>query len=250
MNYSTALAALGYRYEIGDGVEQNYTKALALFRRAGDNGFAQGYFYIGEYYRAGLSVAVDHTKALKYFHKAAALGSGIALDEIGSCYLSGIGVEVDEAEAVNWYRKAAEKGLDYSQQTLGNLYWTGRGIEVDLTEAMVWIEKSAAQGNVSAKLSKAAFLLGCADNVIRETDVAFKLTEEVYLLAEESREKASHARACNLLGHCYFNGYGCEADEKKAMDLLCDASDNGDGVFGVTPVQRLFPSACQLNHAK
>ena len=78
LNDKDACCRLGLRYYKGQGVEQDYTRAVELFR------------------------------------KAAEQGNGYAMRLLGDCYRSGCGVEKDCAQAVEWYRKAAELGHKYA----------------------------------------------------------------------------------------------------------------------------------------
>ena len=68
---SSAQNSLGYRYQYGQGVSQNYVEAV------------------------------------KWYRKAAEQGNSIAQDNLGNMYYNGKGVSQDYVEAVKWYRKAA-----------------------------------------------------------------------------------------------------------------------------------------------
>ena len=98
LNDKDACCRLGLRYYKGQGVEQDYTRAVELFR------------------------------------KAAEQGNGYAMRLLGDCYRSGCGVEKDCAQAVEWYRKAAELGDKYAYCWLGNSYYNGNGVEQDDTK--------------------------------------------------------------------------------------------------------------------
>ena len=65
---------LGYAYEKGEGVEQDYAQAVFWYRKAAEQGYA------------------------------------MAQNNMGIMYDNGRGVDQDYDQAVNWYRKAAEQG--------------------------------------------------------------------------------------------------------------------------------------------
>jgi TPR repeat protein len=66
--------------------------------------------YLGFMFEYGKGVPQDYAEALKWLHKAAEQGDTSAMDSLASMYRYGEGVTQDYAEAVKWYRKAAELG--------------------------------------------------------------------------------------------------------------------------------------------
>jgi len=76
---------------------------------------------VGVYYSDGLDkYPLDHAKALELWHRAAELGYAEAYTSIGYAYKNGEGVEVDEKKAVHYYERAAVKGSTIARQNLGN----------------------------------------------------------------------------------------------------------------------------------
>ena len=65
---------------------------------------------IGWMYDEGNGVAQNYSEALKWYKKAADLGNDSAMYNIGSMYENGRGVIRNKSEAVKWYEKAAAKG--------------------------------------------------------------------------------------------------------------------------------------------
>jgi len=67
-----AILNLGCYYEQGaNGYPQDYTKALELYHRAAELGYAGAYTNIGYSYSIGLGVEVDEKKATHYYELAA-----------------------------------------------------------------------------------------------------------------------------------------------------------------------------------
>ena len=65
---------------------------------------------IGWLYEEGKGVAQDFRKALKWYRKGASLGNAAAENGLAGMYRDGKGVPKDLKKAVEWYRKAAAHG--------------------------------------------------------------------------------------------------------------------------------------------
>jgi uncharacterized protein len=61
---------LGWLYQNGQGVVQDYTKACDLFQKAADAGNTDAMSNLGALYRDGLGFAQDYDKAREWFQKA------------------------------------------------------------------------------------------------------------------------------------------------------------------------------------
>ena len=61
-------------------------------------------------YSNGQGVEQDYKKAVEWYRKAAEQGHADAQNNLGFMYYTGQGVEQDYKKAVEWYRKAAEQG--------------------------------------------------------------------------------------------------------------------------------------------
>ena len=146
-----AMNDIGVMYEKGQGVTKDYAEALKWFRKAAEQGHANGQNNLGFMYEMGYGVTKDYAEALKWFRKAAEQGYARGQCNLGYMYDMGYGVTQDYAEAVKWYRKAAEQGNAIAQYNLGQNYRLGRGVSVDLTQAKYWYEKAAEQGDEDAK---------------------------------------------------------------------------------------------------
>jgi len=74
------MACLGDCHLTGEGVEQNYLKAIELFRRAADLGEPNATFNLGMCYLRGLGVREpDRNKAFALFQRAKELGQPLAI---------------------------------------------------------------------------------------------------------------------------------------------------------------------------
>lgn len=151
MGNAWAQQLLGYAYENGLGVLQDYHEAMKWYRRAAEQGNARAQFLLGYGYRWGHGVAQDYEEAVKWFQKSAEKGDIYAQFNLGVCYAYGTGVAQDYAEAVKWYRRGAEKGSAPCQYNLGMCYYKGNGVPQDDVEAFKWWKKAADQGDADAQ---------------------------------------------------------------------------------------------------
>jgi TPR repeat protein len=129
---------LGWRYQNGEGVPQDYAAAFGWYRKAADQGFAPAETNIGYMYEFGQGVAQDYAVALEWYRKASEQGERNAQLNIGWMYESGLGVTQDYSVAADWYRKAADQGLGLAQYALGAMYENGRGVSKDYAQAYQW----------------------------------------------------------------------------------------------------------------
>ena len=106
--------------------------------------------YLGVYYKKGQGVKQDYSRAVEWYEKAASQGHVGAQSNLGVCYDNGQGVEQDYSRAVEWYEKAASQGHVGAQSNLGVCYKNGQGVKQDYSRAVEWWEKAASQGHESA----------------------------------------------------------------------------------------------------
>ena len=65
---------LGFLYQFGQGVPQDYERAVMWYRKAADQGYANGQFYLGFMYSIGLGVTRNIAQGNMWFNLAAAQG--------------------------------------------------------------------------------------------------------------------------------------------------------------------------------
>ena len=73
---------------------------------------------IGFMYVWGQGVAQDYRKALDWFRVAAEKGNGAAMNNLGELYAKGQGVTKDCNVAQEWLGKAAKAGVEVAKQHL------------------------------------------------------------------------------------------------------------------------------------
>jgi hypothetical protein len=72
-------------------------------------------------YEQGKGLPQDFTEAVAWYRKAADQGFARAQDDLGYMYLEGKGVWRDYSEAARWYRKAAKQGDEYALRALDSM---------------------------------------------------------------------------------------------------------------------------------
>lgn len=137
---------LGNLYFEGDGVIQDYNKAIELFKKSAEQGCADASCILGYIYNEGEGVEKDYETAIKWFTKAAELGDPRGQFALGSCYDEGEGVPQDAVKAVEFYKLAAEQGDALSQCALGICYRDGKGVAQNMAKAFEYWKLAAEQG--------------------------------------------------------------------------------------------------------
>ena len=142
-----AMNNLGGHYYGGDrGFEQNFKKAVELYKMAADNGNRQAQENLGYCYYCGRDMEVDYEKAFHYFALGAFDGHLISLYKIGDMYLNGYYVKKNEREAFLIYKHCIDvlhgKEDEYIvsgpvRLRLGDMYLNGIGTEKNAEAALV-----------------------------------------------------------------------------------------------------------------
>jgi hypothetical protein len=103
---------LARSYHCGHGVLRDQEKAIALYRRSAEMGYAEA--------QSSLAVCLpnDDEEATKWYIAAAEQGEEEALCVVVQMYQDGDGVKQDHAEAARLLRKAAARGVEYAREEL------------------------------------------------------------------------------------------------------------------------------------
>ena len=109
-----------------------------------EQGDVQAQYILGYMYNEGLGVRQDYAEALRWYRMAAEQGHVKAQHNLGLMYKRGQGVAQDDTEAVNWFRMAAEQSDARAQNNLGRMYDEGRGVEQDYVQALMWFNLAAS----------------------------------------------------------------------------------------------------------
>ena len=149
--YATATSNIGFMYEEGKGVKQNYEKAAELYMKAAEQGSRAAQNNLGHLYSIGKGVPQNYEKAVEFYTKAADQGYALAENNLGFMYEKGYGVPKDYAKAMELYEKAAAQGNALAINNIGAMYANGLGVEQDYAKAIEYYRKAAAMGNEKAR---------------------------------------------------------------------------------------------------
>lgn len=141
---------LGELYYAGLGTQRNLTEAFKWYKISADNGNPQGAYFVAYSYHNGEGVTQDYKKALEYYYKASNVVPNANLS-IGLLIREGLGEMKNEAKAYNYIKKGAEMGSPDAQYVLAHGYLMGYGgLPKNRQLAIDWMKKSAEQGNINA----------------------------------------------------------------------------------------------------
>jgi hypothetical protein len=104
--YTNANDYIGYMYDAGLGVPQNYSKALEFYTLAADKGNAYSQDSLGFLYENGKGVTQNYAKAVELYTLASDKGNITALSDLARMYELGLGVKQDNNKALELYTKA------------------------------------------------------------------------------------------------------------------------------------------------
>jgi len=204
------------------GVTADFAEGLHWYRIAADQGNAEAQYTLGGAYRYGWGVATNDAQALNWYRKAAENRHAGAQLELADAYShGGLGMVTNFAEAVKWYRKAAEEGNAVAQNTLGDAFYKGNGVPQDYAEAVRWYRKAADQGNADAECSLAA-CYSAGHGVPQDRVEADKWYEK----AAEFRRKVAEA------GDSFAASQLKAAEKGNVQDQLTLAFNLKMGIFG------------------
>ena len=115
MRLSTLLAAfLPIFFATADSGDANTEDAVPSFEqlsKTAEQGDAEAQLNLGHMYRKGEGVAQDFTKAVQWYRKVAEQDHAKAQYNLGVMYYIGRGVTQSYEEAFQWFDKALEQGL-------------------------------------------------------------------------------------------------------------------------------------------
>ena len=128
-----AIFQLGCYYERGVyGLPQNYDKAMELYLRAGELGYAVGYFNLGAAFDRGEGVRRDDKKAQYYYELAAIGGDVTARYNLGALEKNAGNMN----RAVKHWMIAAGAGYDDSLKQIRECFVNGYATKDDFEKAL------------------------------------------------------------------------------------------------------------------
>lgn len=249
---------LGHKYANGDGVAQDYVKAMEYYQIAADKGdpdaiYSLAYCYLfglegNENHQKGVELMkiaaekdvavanehmgwiyfrkrfapVDYEKSFAYMKRAADLGDAIAQTHIAQAYERGIwgAPEQNWKLSKKYYEMALKQDHDHAQWAVGENYLGGyHGYPLDEVKAVEYFLKGALNGSHRAQLSLAL----CFYN---GKGVKQSMTDCVRWLKASSEQ--GNAEAQWRLGYFMIEGIGITKDIVKGKEWVEKAALQGD----------------------
>lgn len=170
-------AALADRYSVGDGVQDDKSRALALYTKACDGGLAAGCLTLGWAQMGGALGPRDPAAAARAFGQACDGGNLDGCLQAGFVLAFAADVTHDEAAAAPYLRKACDGGTAQACAGLGVLYMSGKGLARDLARAAPLLERGCAANDAMGCVNLATLLeagVGVERNVARARELYAK----------------------------------------------------------------------------
>ena len=215
---ANAQLELAHMYKAGQGADKNYKKALYWYKKAAEQENTEAQFFIGNMHYYGKGTLQDYKKALEWYKKAAELGNTNAQIELGNMYHNGEGTSQNHKTAFMWHKKSAEKGNVAAQNLLGSMYYHGEGVSQDYKTAFMWYKKLAEQGDACGQL-KVGDMYYNGEGILQSRREAF------YWYKKSADQGCSGGQ--NKLGNMYYNGEGTSQNYKTAFMWYKKSAENG-----------------------
>jgi TPR repeat protein len=129
---------------------QNMKEAAEWFLRAARLGHAKAQLQIGWHFETGIGVRQDFGAALEWYRKSADQGNGQAMSNLGTLCEDGLGTRQDWVQAAQWYRRGADANTAQACSRLARAYRFGIGVHQDRSRAIEWYRRAAALGDASS----------------------------------------------------------------------------------------------------
>lgn len=182
---------------------------------------------LGYKYYYGEGLCQDYAKALYWYRASATHGYPVAFYNIGICYQQGTGVTQSYIEAFKWFLLAAEKGDAYAQYNVGVYYKDSKyGIGVNYKESFRWLIEAVKQGKESAQNRIEDIYSDIALNGFMNDLIINIETSEIFRSFKQLAEQGNQYGQYNL-GLCYWRGLGTECDRNEALKWYKLSAEQG-----------------------
>lgn len=133
------------------GVQQNYERAIKLFRSSARQDVANARYNLGVLYHQGVGVEPDMQKAIRYYRAASLLGHAQARYNLGIAHIQGVGTKYNPRHAAAYFEKAARGGVVEAAYNLGLIYENGLAGKANADLALFWYHHAAENGSGQAE---------------------------------------------------------------------------------------------------
>ncbi len=144
---ATAPAFADYAKGLNAFDNDDYKTAFSELHPFAEEGDSFAQYALGWMYNNGDGVPQDYKEAAKWYRLSVKQGNAAAQYNLGLMYSNGEGVVQDYKEAVKLYRLSAEQGLALAQHNLGFMYGNGHGVIQDYLRSHMWYNIAASNGS-------------------------------------------------------------------------------------------------------
>lgn len=120
----------------GRWVKKDRKKALAMYRKAAEQGHQRATYNIGTYYQRGEIVNENLTIAAKWYQQASDLGYQKASYQLAKVYRKGIDGEPDHQRAVKLFQLAQTQGNELAILQVAKAHCLGRGVPQSMDDCV------------------------------------------------------------------------------------------------------------------
>ena len=196
----------------GEGIATDPVRAVALYRKNCDAGYAKSCGNLGIASSEGRGSPKDPVAAARFFDDACSAGTATACSNLGAMYFDGQEAPENLPLAVRLFLRACNGGEAGGCHNLGVAYANGKGVPHDEERAVAFARRACDGG-----LGRSCLLAGVR---MRKIDAA---AGKRFL-----EEACAHGagEACGGLSEMYRTGDGVPKDPVRALEVLqrsCDA---------------------------
>lgn len=196
---------------------QDKKKAFFWYQSAAQNEHVNAMVDVAAFYLFGYEVDRNIDEAVKWYKKAAKLNSPLAYHNLG--YLCFQDSELHDT-AIDYFKKATELGYAESAYMLGIMFLYGYGTEKNPKESLDYFVSSFDLGkHHTCRALGDLYLQGAFNDGKQNVDRAI----EWYLRGVDKQVLP----CIEVLGDCYYFGFGVDIDYELAFDFYKTAAKKG-----------------------
>ena len=143
LSFGSVVIAADYDKGLKAAHSGDFKTALEEWAPLAEQGIASAQYSLGFMYQNGQGVLQNYKAVVKWYTLAAEQGFARAQHNLGFMYDNGQGVLQNYKTAVKWYTVAAEQGFAGAQNNLGLMYENGQGVLIDAKRAYMWFDIGA-----------------------------------------------------------------------------------------------------------
>lgn len=229
-----AVHNLGASYVEGKGIRANRTKGLKLLREAADRGIVYSWFYLGRLHAEGVHVRQDLKKARRCLETGCDKGCAYSRYYLGSLLVDRSDPNADRERGFALLADAANNGISEACTCL-YLVLREQGA-AQWEEALTWLHKGVELGGCDA-----CYEMGLLYHKERHISESRHLADHHFRLAA----KQGHPEAQYLWGSMLLSDkFRPVKERRKGRDLIVSAANNGSGRAQLEVGRFYFRGSC------